>query len=61
MQKTLRTLERLAYMDIDGHGLPTLRALGWVDLEVNFDTDDFAECVGVWFNILRANCAKGRL
>ena len=61
MKRTLSTLEKLSLLDVDGHGLPTLRALGWIDVETTLASDDFTDCLFEWFSAFRSDCAKERM
>lgn len=58
--KLLNTLANVSAIDVDNLGLPTLRALGWLDVETELNSDDFAECVRVWLGDLREEIASKR-
>lgn len=60
MARTLSTVRKLSMLALDGNGLPTLNALGWLDVETGMGTDDFTDCIFEWFSAFRAECAKER-
>lgn len=60
LSRPLETLRKISLMATDAVGLPTLNALGWLDFEIDLDTDSFADCIGAWLVQWRENVAKRR-
>lgn len=54
-------LVKLASMSPDANGLPTLNALGWLDVETDLNREDFLDITFEWLQTQRNDIAQRRL
>lgn len=57
----LPLLERVIHFDVDENGLPTFRALSYLDFETVLNPSDFITMAGAWLNSKRNEAAERRL
>jgi len=58
--RTMQTMRNAAFLAPDALNLPTLQALGWMDIETGMSIDDFSDCAAKWLSTERIRIAGKR-